>query len=322
MKRSVCIIICIYCALPFILFDVFLYTHFIKRLQNPFGKEMQAKSIVLEDYLPFEDKSKIVKLKASDEYCFKSDEKMPVLDGATALYPVCSAFFNSMYPEGTCFFNGTDFTEKSLLQKRNTGGAYKAIVNGTADIIFCAEPSEKQLEYAAQNNVELVQIPIGFEAFVFLVNKNNPVDSLTVDQIRDIYSGKLRRWSEVGGDNSKISAITRPDGSGSQTAMLSFMNGQKIKPANSIYAGRTLGYSFRYYVEGIVASQNIKLLALNGVAPTKENIRNHTYPVVSNFYAIYRASDSERADIQKVISFILSADGQRIVEESSYVSLN
>lgn len=322
MKRSVCIIICIYCALPFILFDVFLYTHFIKRLQNPFGKEMQAKSIVLEDYLPFEDKSKIVKLKASDEYCFKPDEKMPVLDGATALYPVYSAFFNAMYPEGTCFFNGTDFMEKSLLQKRNTGGAYKAIVNGTADIIFCAEPSEKQLEYAAQNNVELVQIPIGFEAFVFLVNKNNPVDSLTVDQIRDIYSGKLRRWSEVGGDNSKISAITRPDGSGSQTAMLSFMNGQKIKPANSIYAGRTLGYSFRYYVEGIVASQNIKLLALNGVAPTKENIRNHTYPVVSNFYAIYRASDSERADIQKVISFILSADGQRIVEESSYVSLN
>lgn len=322
MKRSVCIIICIYCALPFILFDVFLYTHFIKRLQNPFGKEMQAKSIVLEDYLPFEDKSKIVKLKASDKYCFKPDEKMPVLDGATALYPVYSAFFNAMYPEGTCFFNGTDFTEKSLLQKRNTGGAYKAIVNGTADIIFCAEPSEKQLEYAAQNNVELVQIPIGFEAFVFLVNKNNPVDSLTVDQIRAIYSGKLRRWSEVGGDNSKISAITRPDGSGSQTAMLSFMNGQKIKPANSIYAGRTLGYSFRYYVEGIVASQNIKLLALNGVAPTKENIRNHTYPVVSNFYAIYRASDSERADIQKVISFILSADGQRIVEESSYVSLN
>ena len=194
-------------------------------------------------------------------------------------------------------------------------------MNGTADIIFCASPSQKQLDYALQNGVELVQVPIGFEAFVFLVNDSNPVKSLTVEEVRDIYSGKIKNWSEVGGDNSPVSAITRPDGSGSQTAMISFMEGLPIKPANSIYAGRTLGYSFRYYVDGIVASKNIRLLELNGVYPSKENIRNHSYPVVSNFYAIYRKSDSAREDIQKVISFVLSVQGQQIVEESSYISI-
>jgi phosphate transport system substrate-binding protein len=322
MKRSICIFICVLCAVPFILFDAFIYLHFTRRLVNPFGKEMQEKSIVLEDFLPFDENSKIVKLRASDEYLFSEGDSMPVLDGATALYPVYSAFFNAMYPEGTCSFDGKDFREESLLQKRNTGGAFKAIVNKTADIIFCASPSQNQLEYAEQNGVELVLVPIGFEAFVFIVNESNPVQSLTVEQIRDIYSGKIKNWFEVGGDKSLISAITRPEGSGSQTAMISFMNGLEIKPSNSIYSGRTLGYSFRYYVDGIVASKNIKLLSLNGVYPSKENIRNHSYPVVSNFYAIYRKADSERQDIQKVISFALSEHGQQIVEESSYISLN
>ena len=322
MKRSTCVLICLLCALPFILFDAFVYLHFTRRLINPFGKEMQEKSIVLQDFLPFDEGSKIVKVRAAEEYRFESGDVMPVLDGATALYPVYSAFFNAMYPVGSCKFDGTDFRESSLLQKRNTGGAFKAIVNGTADIIFCASPSQEQLEYAAQNGVELVLVPIGFEAFVFLVNDSNPVVSLTVEEVRDIYSGKVKNWLEVGGDNSPISAITRPRGSGSQTAMISFMNGQPIKPANSIYAGRTLGYSFRYYVDGIVASKNIRLLELNGVYPSKENIRNHTYPVVSNFYAIYRKTDSEREDIQKVIAFVLSEQGQQIVEQSSYISIN
>lgn len=321
MKRSTCVLICLLCALPFILFDAFVYLHFTRRLINPFGKEMQEKSIVLQDFLPFDEGSKIVKVRAAEEYRFESGDVMPVLDGATALYPVYSAFFNAMYPVGSCSFNGADFEEGSFLQKRNTGGAFKAIVNGTADIIFCASPSQEQLEYAAQNGLELVLVPIGFEAFVFLVNDSNPVVGLTVEQVRDIYSGKVKNWLEVGGDNSPISAITRPRGSGSQTAMISFMNGQSIKPANSIYAGRTLGYSFRYYVDGIVASKNIRLLELNGVYPSKENIRNHTYPIVSNFYAIYRKTDSEREDIQKVISYILSDQGQQIVEESSYISI-
>ena len=322
MKRSSCVLICLLCALPFILFDAFVYLHFTRRLMNPFGKEMQEKSIVLQDFLPFDEGSRIVKVRAAEEYRFASGDVMPVLDGATALYPVYSAFFNAMYPVGTCSFNGADFEEGSFLQKRNTGGAFKAIVNGTADIIFCASPSQEQLEYAAQNGVELVLVPIGFEAFVFLVNDSNPVVSLTVEEVRDIYSGKVKNWLEVGGDNSPISAITRPRGSGSQTAMISFMNGQPIKPANSIYAGRTLGYSFRYYVDGIVASKNIRLLELNGVYPSKENIRNHTYPIVSNFYAIYRKTDSEREDIQKVIAFVLSEQGQQIVEQSSYISIN
>ena len=306
----------------FIILNLGIYNTFTRRLINPYGKTMQEKSIKIADYLPFKDDSKIVKIPASNEEKFTEGEAMPVLDGATALLPVYSAFFNSLYPENTCSFDGKDFGAESLLQKRNTAGAFKALAENKADIIFCAKPSKKQLEYAKEKGLEFVMVPIGYEAFVFIVNKDNPVENLSIQQIKDIYSGKYERWSEVGGDDSKIAALIRAEGSGSQTAMISFMQDTPFAPSKNIFTGRAIGYSFRYYISGIVGDSNIKLLSLEGVKPTKENIRNKTYPVFSNFYAIYRASDAERKDIKKVIDFALSKKGQQIVEETGYVSLD
>lgn len=311
----------IFTAFSFLYFDYYLYKNITRRLINPFGKEMQVKSIELADYLPFDENSKTVKIEIPQSERFSIEQEMPVLDGATALLPIYSAFFHSLYPEQLCIFDGRDFTNESYLQKRNTAGAFKAIVEKKADIIFCAEPSKKQLEYAKQKGVELVLVPIGYEAFVFLVNKDNPVSDLNVKDVQNIFSGKYKRWSETGGDNSKISALVRAEGSGSQTAMLAFMGDTPIKPANNSFEGRSIGYSFRFYVQGIVKDSNIKILSLNGIEPTKENIRNKSYPVFTSFYAIYRASDAERKDIQKVIDFALSPEGQQIVEESGYVSI-
>lgn len=311
----------IFIAGCFLCLDFYVYKNITRRLINPFGKAVQAKAIDLKDYLPFDENSKTVKIEAAENKKFSSGEKMPVLDGATALLPVYSAFFHSLYPKEACVFDGTDFKSESYLQKHNTAGAFKALVEKRADIVFCAKPSEKQVEYAKQNGIEFVLVPVGLESFVFLVNKDNPVTELTVEQIRGIYTGKYKRWSEVGGDNTKISALTCKEGGGSQTAMLSFMNGTPIKTVNNAFEGRSIGYSFRFYVDGIVNDANLKMISLNGIEPTKENIRNKTYPVFSSFYAIYRASDSDREDIKKVIDFALSKTGQEIVEKTGYVSL-
>ena len=103
--------------------------------------------------------------------------------------------------------------------------------------------------------------------------------------------------------------------------MLSFMGDEKIAPKNDAYSGRTIGYSFRFYVQGIVGSRGIKLLKLDGVYPSKENIRNGSYPVVSNFYAITRSEDKDNPSVKKIIDFILSPAGQNLVEQSGYVEL-
>ena len=269
-----------------------------------------------EKYLPFDPDSEIVKIDSS----FKLTENLPVLDGATALLPVYSAFANAVYPSDSVEFDGESYTPNSALQYRNTAGAYKAVVDGDADIILCAAPSEQQKQYAEENGVELVLVPIGYEAFVFFVNKNNPVDELPVEQIKSIYSGECTNWKDVGGDNRIINPIDRPEGSGSQTRMLKFMDGQEIKKSPLAFLGASIGFSFRYYVEGIVGNQDIKLISVNGVYPSKENITNGEYPLVNNFYAVYRA-DNKNENVQKMIEWMLSEEGQRIVNESGYVGI-
>ena len=204
----------------------------------------------------------------------------------------------------------------------NTVRGYKAIVDGDTDILFCAGPSEEQKQYAEEQCVELIYVPVGLEGFVFFVNENNPVDSLTVDQIRDIYGGVYTNWKEVGGADRVINPVTRLAGSGSQSAMDSFMKGREIAP-KSIFSvtGASIGFSFRYYMDGLVANDNVKMLALNGVYPSAENIRNGTYPIIAKFYAIYRA-DNTNPNIPVLIDWLLSDEGQTLIEESGYVRIN
>ncbi len=300
----------------FVTLDFGIYHIFTRRVIPDTSSEMQAKSVEVSEYLPFLDKSKIVKRRA--ELSLTGD--LPVLDGAAALYPVFSAFFNAVYPEESCRFENGSFTSESCLQMNNTRAAYREIVEGAADVVFCASPSEEQLKYAEERGVELEFVPIGREAFVFLVNKDNRVEDLTEEQVRGIYSGRYRNWSELGGVDKRIAVLRRNEGSGSQSALQAFMRGTELKKDPYTFLGSAIGFSFRYYVEGIVSAGNVKMLSINGIYPDKENIRNEKYPITSYFYAVYRKKD-DNPNIPKLLDWILSEEGQQIIEESGYVGI-
>ena len=84
--------------------------------------------------------------------------------------------------------------------------------------------------------------------------------------------------------------------------------------------GASIGFSFRYYMDGIVENEAVKMLSLNGVYPSAENIQNGSYPIIAQFYAVYRA-DNDNENIPVLIDWILSEEGQRIIEESGYVRI-
>ncbi|MDE5763948.1 MAG: substrate-binding domain-containing protein [Ruminococcus sp.] len=303
-------------VLGFSAFDMAIFNICTKPCIPDQSESMKAKSIELDKYLPFDKDSGIVNV-SSD---FRISEDIPVIDGAAALYPVFSAFVNSVYPENSVDFDGTDFTAESRLQMRNTRTAYKAIVDGDADIIICAEPSLEQLQYASDNSVELEFVPIGYDAFVFLVNNGNPVENLTSEQIRGIYSGKYKNWSELGGKNIPINALTRNSGSGSQTAMLSFMNGTEIKKNPLGFLGSPIGFSFRYYAEDVVNNGNIRMLSVDGIYPDKEHIADGSYPISDKFYAVYNKNNNNK-NILPLIEWILSPEGQYIIENTGYIPI-
>lgn len=304
-------------AAVFAAFDLAVYNVFTRRCISDYSEGMQSKSIELDKYLPFDEDSLIVKERAAEPI----SGELPVIDGAAALYPVFSAFVNAAYPPESVSFDGEGFAQGSALQYRNTRGAYKAVVDGEVDIAVCAKPSAQQLAYAEENGAELCFVPIGKEAFVFIVNAHNPVESLTAEQVRGIYSGKYTNWKQLGGENKPISALQRNEGSGSQTAFESFMGGEEIVDDWNTFIGSSIGFSFRYYVEGLVADSGVKMLALDGVYPSRGNVSSGEYPIVSEFYAVYR-SDNNNPNLEKMIDFMLSEQGQRIVEGSGYCRVN
>ena len=311
----------------FAAFNLSVYRLFTRRLSNNFSGATQAQMVDVGRYLPHSADSDLPDIGAS----LKLTGDLPVLDGAAALVPVYAAVIDNIYPEGCVTYEGGEFSDDnyygenfaddSVMQYNNTVRGYKAIVDGTTDILFCAAPSEAQKQYAEEQGVELVYVPIGLEGFVFFVNENNPVDGLTAEQIRKIYAGEYKNWSEVGGANRIINPVTRLEGSGSQTAFESFMKDYKVGKKHPLaITGASIGFSFRYYMDGIVGNDSVKMLSLNGVYPSAENIRNRTYPVVAQFYAIYRA-DNENENIRVLIDWLLSEEGQKLIEETGYVRI-
>lgn len=312
----------------FAAFNFSIYQLLTRRLANNFSGATQAQMIDVKSYLPHEDASDLPEIEAS----LKLTDNLPVLDGAAALVPVYAAVIHNVYPEGCVTFEGGEFSDDnyygenfasdSAMQYKNTVRGYEAIVGGTTDILFCAGPSAEQKKYAEDKGIELIYVPVGLEAFVFFVNENNPVEDLTVEQIRKIYSCEYKNWSEVGGADRIINPITRLQGSGSQTTFEAFMGDYKIgKKSPFAITGASIGFSFRYYMDGIVENGSVKMLSLNGVYPSPENIRDRSYPIVAQFYAIYRA-DNANKNIPVLIEWLLSDEGQSLIEKSGYVRIN
>lgn len=311
----------------FVSFNISMYQLLTRRLANNFSGATQAQMIDVKSYLPHEDGSNLPKIESS----LKLTDNLPVLDGAAALVPVYAAVIDNVYPKGCVTYEGgafsddnyygENFAEDSAMQYKNTVRGYQAIVDGNTDILFCAGPSEAQKKYAEEKGVELVYVPIGLEGFVFFVNENNPVDNLTAKQIRKIYACEYTNWSEVGGANRIINPVTRLEGSGSQTAFENFMGDYKIgRKSPFAITGASIGFSFRYYMDGIVENEAVKMLSLNGVYPSAQNIQNRTYPIVAQFYAIYRA-DNGNDNIPVLIDWLLSEEGQKLIEKMGYIRI-
>ena len=273
-------------------------------------------------YRPFADDNHLVVMPWEPTVVFT--ENFPRLDGATAAYPVFAAIAQSLYV-------GLDAeTVGEYVSVSRTDVAYERLISGEIDVFFGAQPSEQQLLAAQAMGVEFTLTPIAKEAFVFFVHRENPVDSLTLDEIQDIYQRRITNWRQVGGRNERILPFQRPENSGSQTIMLAAVMGDApmTRPLQQEWIGgmgelvasvaayrnyhSAIGYSFRYFVTGMRPHEDIKLLAINGIAPTPENIRTGTYPVTVNVYAITAGTTNENADL--LIQWLLSEQGQSFIE--------
>ena len=254
------------------------------------------------------------------------------IDGSTATIPItaelirqfCDVQDDSMI--GGYFRHNTTGTayENLILKKHNKG------------IILVTEPSDDELAMAAENNVQLEVDPIALDGFVFITHKDNPVESLTLDQIRDIYSGVITNWSEVGGLDEEIIPYTRDRNSGSQTAfenmvmegapvyihpdtkttMVEGMGGLIELVANYRNGTQSIGYTFNYYLNNLYKNDDIKVINIDGISPDNENLLDGSYPLTSAYYAVTLRGGSQKAE--EIKDFLLSDEGQEMIELAGY----
>ena len=305
-----------------------------------------------KDYTVYAKNSKLVTLDHEPSFVIENEKDMPVLDGAEACYPLYAAFAKAVYKdidkieknaandEKYQYCNGKIVTFTNTIQgfdrlvDKDFADYYKSV-----DMLFGARPSQGQIDYAKNEcGVEVEITPIGKEAFVFFVEEGNPVDNLTSDQIRKIYHGDIENWEEVGGENQKIVAFQRPENSGSQTMMKYFMKDVSLKEPKTYETisamegvitevaqynneDGAIGYTFRYFLEGLHQEKGVKMLSVDGVYPSVESVENGTYPLTVPLCLVTRKDDNNEY-VQKMKEFILSKDGQYIIHQTGYGRLN
>ncbi len=260
-------------------------------------------------------------------------ENYPKVDASLAIHPLVDSIASNFIgiPEEDLTFEYT---------KTRTSNVYQNLVDGKADVVFVAEPSEEDLAYAKSKGVELEIIPATSSAFVFIVNSKNPVDNLTLDEIVKIYKGDITNWKEVGGDDEEIIPYQRPNGSGSQTAMIQLvMKDQDLMTAPKIQIEQemgglidavaeydnskaAIGYSYFYFVNTMYKRDTIKMIGINGVKPTLETIKDGSYPIYTNGYIVIRKDEEEDSSARKWVNEVLGERGSKIIEEAGYVPLH
>lgn len=256
-------------------------------------------------------------------------EEYPRVDGSTATLPLSYALM-----EAAC--GVTEEQAKESIRHNKTSESFYRLANGDAELLLVYAPSEEALLSADFYGIEMAEI--GMDALVFLVNEGNPVQSLTHEQLVDIYTGRITNWSEVGGEDRAIVAYQRIENSGSQVMMeKQCMQGVEMMDApverrpsemgelvDEIASYRNtadaIGYSVYYYIKNMYMQEGVKLLSVNGVAPTNETIAAGEYPFTQPFYAVIRADAAEDSPARQLYNWLTTDEGRALIEQAGYVA--
>ncbi|MDR1539616.1 MAG: substrate-binding domain-containing protein [Clostridiales bacterium] len=278
----------------------------------------------------------------------------PRIDGSTVCVPIAIEFarqhlglsdsdarlfvsFNTTHEAYAGLISGKEFSGGNLHEY------YEEVAlaeDHPTDLVIATYPSDEELAMASQQDIALKIEPVCYDAFVFITHKDNPVDSLTLEQVRMIYSGGATNWSEVGGDDLPIIAYQREPNSGSQSGMEQLvMNGADIMSPEmaKIVEGMgnlveavaeyqngpsSIGYTYKYYIDHLYKNDSVKILKIDGIAPDREALASKAYPLSVSYYGIIRENDGEDSTGRKFLDWMLSKEGQSCIEQAGYVPIS
>lgn len=278
-------------------------------------------------------------------------ENFPRIDGSTSVQPLqaliaCKLLGARYQWQQALHLDNTwrllpdydDIPYEFFQERIKTSQTHQSFINlidNEADLTISARKmSEDEKAYADSKGITLIETPIALDAFVFLLNPSNPVKSLTSEQLRDIYLGKLTNWKEVGGRDAKINPYIRNANSGSQELMEALvMQGQELPEwpeeivSSMLQAFLTIRndvngicYTVYYYKDRIVRdNENVKSLAVNGIYPDQKSISSKAYPYTAEVYAVIRSDLDRNSMAYKLYELLQTPAGKSAIRESGYI---
>jgi phosphate transport system substrate-binding protein len=206
-----------------------------------------------------------------------------------------------------------------------SGTGITALINGTTDICNASRPMKKsEIQKLKERFGTLgVEIPCAKDGITIYAHPSNEVDNITMDQLKKIYTGKITNWKQLGGRNEKIVLYSRENNSGTYVYFKDeVLGGSDYSPScqnlpgtaavvNAVSKDKNgIGYG------GHGFSKGIKILKVNGVEPTKESVAAGKYPISRYLYMYTR--NRPTGEIKKYIDWILSKEGQQLVQNLGY----
>jgi phosphate transport system substrate-binding protein len=221
-----------------------------------------------------------------------------------------------------------------------SGTGFASLINGTCDIVMSSRKIEEKERMLAENkNIEPVEFKIGLDGLAIIVNKNNPVNKLTLEQLRDIFMARIANWKEVGGEDRKIVILSRESNSGTNMFFKERVLGTDNKNNKNEFSSQSLmmsssqaicdevcqnpnalGYVGMGFIDERVKSVSVAVNAESEyVYLVPENVMNGTYPISRPLY-VYTNGDPQSV-VKMFIDYALSDVGQKIVLETDFVPI-
>lgn len=257
-------------------------------------------------------------------------ETMPKIDGSNATIPLTEGLYQVL-------LGYTPEQAGDNARHMSTGGAYDNLFSGKADVIFVSAANSEYEQKIRESGLEFETVPVMLDALVFMVNNQNPVENVPLEKLRSVYAGGITNWKDLGGEDLPLIAYQHREYSDIQTMLY-----QTVVPEDEIMDAPTdlksgtmdglgdyvsdynngksaLGYSV-YYIASDMYKDN-RLLAVDGVQPTEETIRDGSYPLACSYYAVFRKDAPKDSPVRKLVDYLLSDSGQLLAESAGYIRL-
>ena len=246
--------------------------------------------------------------------CAKKDTSPVTTDGSTSMEKVIGTLGEAFKEK-----EGIDVTYNPT----GSGSGIQAVSEGRCDIGLSSRALKDD------EKATLTETTVALDGIAMIVNPENPVCDLTVEQIADIYTGKITNWSEVGGNDASIVLIGREAGSGTRDGFESITDTkdacqyrQELTSTGDVITTVSQNPDAIGYASLAALKDTVKALTVGGVASTEDTVKDGSYVIQRPFVLVTKTGETLSENAQKFFDFALSAEAAQYITSAGAVPVN